>query len=78
MILLGALWVLASAAVGYFGRHRTLGYWGVLIYSIIFSPIAGALALIVFQTPPTRVIVLRKTTTAPAGEKPLSSHAAST
>lgn len=52
MVILATLWILSSALVGYFGRRRALGFWGVAAFSMLFSPIAGSLALIVCHTPP--------------------------
>jgi hypothetical protein len=39
------LWILASILVGYLGRKRAVGFWGVFFFSMIFSPVIGALAL---------------------------------
>jgi len=50
MVIGIALWLFASAVVAYFGRGRALGFWGVLIYSVLFSPIAGVFALVVFKS----------------------------
>lgn len=38
-------WLCTSFFVGYIGRHRALGFWGVFIFSLLFSPLVGVLAL---------------------------------
>lgn len=38
--------VLFSMIIGYFGRHRKLGYWGYFFGSILFTPVIGFLLLI--------------------------------
>lgn len=63
MLVAITLWVLAGALVGYFGRHRALGFWGVFLFAVVFSPIIGALALLVFHSrgdrPVRRTVVKR-------------------
>jgi hypothetical protein len=41
------LWIGMSALVGFLGRHRSVGPWGFFAFSLIFTPIVGALSLFV-------------------------------
>lgn len=50
MLLAIILWILSAALVGHFGRHRALGFWGVFLFSLVFSPIIGILGLLVFHS----------------------------
>lgn len=40
-------WIVASLVIAYFGRRRTGGFWGMLFFSLILSPLLGLLALII-------------------------------
>lgn len=40
-------WILLSVAVGYLGRGKSLGFWGFLALSLVFSPIVGVLCVLV-------------------------------
>jgi hypothetical protein len=46
------LWLFASAVVAYAGRHGRGGFWGTFFFSLLLSPLVGALAVIV--TGPSR------------------------
>lgn len=37
-------WILGSLVIGYLGRKRRAGFWGTFFFSLLFSPIVGALA----------------------------------
>jgi hypothetical protein len=41
------LWFLLSALVAYLGRRKSVGFWGFFFFSLIFSPVVGALSLLV-------------------------------
>jgi hypothetical protein len=41
------LWILGSAVVAMLGRRKSVGFWGFLLFSLIFSPVVGALSLLV-------------------------------
>ena len=41
------LWIGGSIVVAILGRQRYVGAWGFLFFSLIFSPVIGALALFV-------------------------------
>jgi hypothetical protein len=45
MIAVFAPWILLSLLVGFFGRNRRGGFWGLLFFSLLFTPIAGGLAV---------------------------------
>jgi len=62
LIAIGA-WVATSILVGFLGRRRALGFWGVFFYSVVFSPIGGALALVVGRSPASRTRVVTSRTT---------------
>lgn len=66
--MLAIPWVLASLAVAYVGRDRSGGFWGTLLFSLVFTPIGGALALLLMRGPQARpeVAVHRM---APAGTR---------
>jgi hypothetical protein len=40
------LWIATSAAVGWFGRKRVIGFWGFFVLSILLSPILTGLFLL--------------------------------
>lgn len=39
-------WILTSLLLAYLGRRRRGGFWGMLFFSLIFTPLLGLLALI--------------------------------
>jgi len=39
-------WIVGALLMGYLGRKRRAGFWGSLFFSLLFSPIVGALALL--------------------------------
>ncbi len=41
------LWIGSSILVAYWGRNRSVGPWGFLLFSLVFSPVVGALGLFV-------------------------------
>lgn len=41
------LWLGGSALVAYFGRDRSVGPWGFLLFSLVFSPVVGLVSLLV-------------------------------
>lgn len=45
-------WILASGLIGYLGRRRRFGFWGFFFFSLILSPVVGALSL--FAAAPSR------------------------
>ena len=47
MLTLFPLYVLLSLIIGYFGRHRRLGFWGLTFGSILFTPLMGFIVLLV-------------------------------
>ena len=47
-------WILLSLLVGFFGRHGRAGFWGAFFFSLLFTPLAGALAVLV--TGPSRSV----------------------
>lgn len=55
MLLAIVLWVLASLLVAYLGRRRVGGFWGTLLFAIIFSPLVAVLALVLMRHPPTQI-----------------------
>ena len=38
-------WILASCALGYLGRDRTMGFWGFFLFSLIFTPLLSLVLL---------------------------------
>jgi hypothetical protein len=48
-----ALWILACLLIGYFGRHKKLGFWGYFFGSIVLTPIIGLILL--FASDPRKV-----------------------
>lgn len=40
------LWVVTSAAIGWFGRKRVIGFWGFFVLSLLVSPILTGLFLL--------------------------------
>jgi len=48
MIQLYLLYFIASVFVGYFGRNSRLGFWGVLVASVLITPIVTFIILILF------------------------------
>lgn len=51
MLFIIVLWVLVSILVAYLGRRRVGGFWGTLLFSIIFSPLVALLALVLMREP---------------------------
>lgn len=45
--LLLIVYVAVSAIVGYIGRNRSVGFAGIFTFSLLISPIAMALVLII-------------------------------
>lgn len=41
------LWFFTSAAIGWFGRKRVIGFWGFFVLSLLVSPIVTGLFLLV-------------------------------
>lgn len=41
------LWIVTSAAIGWFGRKRVIGFWGFFVLSLLVSPIVTSLFLLV-------------------------------
>lgn len=41
------LWIVSSAAIGWFGRRRVVGFWGFFVLSLLISPILTGLFLLV-------------------------------
>jgi hypothetical protein len=41
------LWIAASAAIGWFGRKRVIGFWGFFVLSLLVSPVITGLFLLV-------------------------------
>lgn len=41
------IWVGGSALVGLFGRKKAVGFLGFFVFSLVFSPVIGALSLLV-------------------------------
>jgi hypothetical protein len=50
-LILGALWLLACILVGLVGRHRSMGFFGVFLLSLVLSPIVMILVLQLTRTP---------------------------
>jgi len=50
MLYATLLWLSTSLVVGYIGRKRALGFWGVFLFSLAFSPAVGLLALLVARS----------------------------
>ncbi len=40
------IYIALCVLVGYFGRNRTLGFWGYALASVIVSPLGGVLLLV--------------------------------
>lgn len=47
MLELIPLSVLASILIGYLGRHRRMGFWGMAFCSIVLTPLVGLIILMV-------------------------------
>ena len=45
MLIYAALVILASVTIGYFGRHRKMGFWGYFFGSIVLTPLIGLILL---------------------------------
>jgi hypothetical protein len=39
-------WIVGALFIGFLGRNRRAGFWGNLFFSLLFSPLIGALALV--------------------------------
>lgn len=39
-------WIVGALLIGFLGRKRRAGFWGNLFFSLLFSPLIGALALV--------------------------------
>lgn len=39
--------VFLSILIGYFGRHRRIGFWGMMFGSILLTPLIGLIILLV-------------------------------
>lgn len=39
-------WFVASLFLGWAGRHRAIGFWGVFLISLVISPIVMAFVLL--------------------------------
>jgi len=50
------LWLSTSFVVGYLGRKRALGFWGVFIFSLLFSPAVGLVGLWVCRSDDSEVV----------------------
>ena len=48
------LWIAASWGIGFLGRDKRFGFWGNFLMSFLFSPIVGALVLLVSDNRPHR------------------------
>ncbi len=46
------LWILLAAFVGYLGRHRAAGFLGSFLASLIFTPLAVVIVLILSRPAP--------------------------
>ena len=44
MILI--LWIVVAALVGYLGRGRKAGFWGIFVLSILLTPMIGLIILL--------------------------------
>lgn len=45
MIVPSIIWILVCLLIGYFGRHKKLGFWGYFFGSIVLTPIIGIVLL---------------------------------
>lgn len=48
------IWITASILLGYLGRNRRLGSFGIFLISFFFSPVMGAIAIL-FTDPKPRI-----------------------
>lgn len=48
MVVFFFLYLIASVFVGYIGRNSRLGFWGVLVASVLISPPVTFIVLILF------------------------------
>lgn len=39
--------IVVSLIIGFVGRHRRMGFWGLTFCSIVFSPLVGFIILLV-------------------------------
>jgi hypothetical protein len=49
-----ALWLGGSIVAAYLGRNKSVGPWGFLLFSLVFSPVIGLLSLMVAGDVPTQ------------------------
>jgi hypothetical protein len=47
MLTLIPISILASIFLGYLGRHRRMGFWGMTFCSILLTPLVGLIILVV-------------------------------
>lgn len=48
MVVFLLLYLIASVFVGYIGRNSRLGFWGILVASVVLSPLLVFIILILF------------------------------
>jgi len=41
-----AIYITWCAFIAFLGRHGRFGHWGMFFFSVLFTPLAGALALL--------------------------------
>jgi uncharacterized membrane protein len=47
MLVLLTSHLFLSLLIGYFGRHRRMGFWGLFFGSLVLSPLVGLIILLV-------------------------------
>jgi hypothetical protein len=48
------IWLGGSVLAAYLGRNKSVGPWGFLLFSLVFSPVIGLLSLMVAGDVPTQ------------------------
>jgi hypothetical protein len=47
MLTVSAFVIFLSLLIGYFGRHRKIGFWGMAFGSMLLTPLIGLIILLV-------------------------------
>jgi hypothetical protein len=59
-------WIVGSPIVGFLGRRRRGGFWGVFFFSIALTPLVISLALLLTRPKPALSTVIRRTALVPS------------
>jgi hypothetical protein len=69
-------WIVGALFIGFLGRNRRAGFWGNLFFSLLFSPLIGALALVLAGPSGQEKDKQRRAVRAAAGQSQLARDSA--